>query len=291
MKLFVSGISGFIGSALQRQLDPAQVTLSSISRSQNVPGGLKASFAEIAVVRSYLRETQPESAILLAWQGLPDYSPALCMENLNQQSMLILELLQAGCRRIVLAGSCWQYGQQSGAVNELMLPNQPGVFASTKNAVFQIADAMCRDFGATLAEARIFYSYGPGQRPQSLLPTLSAQIMQGDIPQVNTPYHAVDFIHVDDVARALLMLVERTSEQGIFNVGSGRAVSVAQIVNLMLESAGQAPIYQDTSPTQQWWADVSKLNRLGFSCQVQLHDGIRQIIANDLERRAVMGAT
>lgn len=278
-RVFISGSSGFIGTALLAALAESDHQISSISRSVVLPQGLQASLSDSVLVQQYLQQHQPEIAILLAWQGLPDYSLSVCLENISQQITLIQQLIEVGCRRIILAGSCWQYGAQEGAVSELTMPNNPGVFGSAKNSVLQLAQAICLPAKVELAEARIFYCYGPGQRLQSLLPGIVDKILHGLPLQIRTPYAAVDFVHVTDVVQGLLCLLNAPSVNGVYNVGTGQAQTVAKVVNLALEGMLQPHMYQSMTASESWWGDTSKITKLGYQPKITLADGITSYLS------------
>lgn len=278
-RIFLTGHSGFIGQALLPELLGAGHQLSTISRSNPILSGLHASLEQKELVLSYLQRQKPEVAILLAWQDLPDYSLNTSLINLNQQVQLVEMLASVGCKRIILAGSCWQYGQQQGSVRECTLPYQPGFFGCAKNAVLQLSQAICSAQQIELAEARIFYCYGPGQRTGSLLPTLVLNVKQRQPLNIRTPHAAVDFVHVTDVVQGLLCLVNSTQVSGVYNLGSGEDTTVAEVVNMALQELGLPVKYSTPTAQTAWRADISRLMQLGFKPRMPISEGIRQLIA------------
>jgi nucleoside-diphosphate-sugar epimerase len=68
--------------------------------------------------RGTLAEFQPEAALHLAWEGIPDFSLQKCMANLHSGVLFGNAVLEAGCRHLVVAGSCWEDGKVDGMVSE-----------------------------------------------------------------------------------------------------------------------------------------------------------------------------
>src|SRR3990167_10434282 len=140
MRILVTGASGFLGRHLMpllKQHDVMRLTRSTAEPSLMGEGG-KSLIADLSHEGSWQEEVErfsPEYCIHLAWEGLPDYSLTRCRVNLNTSLMLLETLVKARVKRVVVAGSCWEYGRASGPVREDMAPIDCGVFASTKHAV------------------------------------------------------------------------------------------------------------------------------------------------------------
>jgi GDP-L-fucose synthase len=87
-----------------------------------------------------------------------------------------------------------------------------------------------------------------------------------------------EFLHVDDLARACLLLLEEYDEDAPINVGTGVDVSIAELAATVAEVVGwQGEIVWDTSMpdgTPRKLLDVSRLERLGFKAEIGLADGI-----------------
>ena len=129
---------------------------------------------------------------------------------------------KCGCKKIIAAGSCWDTTNLLVPVNE----NDP---VSHGGNHFVWAKRSICDFGLMLASryqisflwTRLFYIYGPGQRSDSLIPTITEALLKGDRPDIRTPSNANDFVYVDDVADAMIHLVYREVPSGIYNLGTG----------------------------------------------------------------------
>ena len=223
---------------------------------------------------------QPEWCFHLAWEGLPDYSPDRCRANLDAGIRLLTVAAQSGVKRIVVAGTCWEYGAASGAVSETSAPGEVGTFAATKHALLAALDRAAREWAFDYRWARVFFVYGAGQRPTSLIPHLRTAYKTGGAPDIREPGSVQDFVHVDDVASALVALGASNVASGIFNVGSGEPASVGHVANRVAEYYGRARPFPSVPDGGGFWADTDKLRAsTDWRCRIGIDDGISRTLA------------
>jgi nucleoside-diphosphate-sugar epimerase len=79
-----------------------------------------------------------------------------------------------------------------------------------------------------------------------------------------------DFVHADDAVRALELIIEKGRHKDIYNIGTGKYVSIKSIADAVSFKQVVAP--ERTGPVQRTWADVSKLRAMGFVPEVDLLD-------------------
>ena len=116
MKIFITGLNGFLGKSLRRHL-PNDCEIMSLVRKRNeikpaanileVKGDLSNPKDWMGVVKDF----SPDFCINLAWDGIPDYSLKKCSENIKQHLNLLEILIEISVKKIIVAGSCWEYGQ------------------------------------------------------------------------------------------------------------------------------------------------------------------------------------
>jgi nucleoside-diphosphate-sugar epimerase len=283
MRMFVTGGSGFIGRHLLSLFGNHEVMCLSHQRT-GFDAGAKAQSnvrtiqGDLSQPESWFAQVEqfsPHCCIHLAWEGLPDYSPERCQRNLNVGLGLINWLARAHVNRIIVTGSCWEYGAANGAVAESHTPKDCGLFATTKHALRTALERVALERGIAYRWARIFFAYGPGQRASSLIPQCWAAFKAGKRPDIRQPRVAQDFVHVDDVARGLLAMVECDMASGIYNVGSGTPAAVSEVVNHVAEYLSMGPLYPNAGFDDGFWADTKKMvAATGWRAQIELRDGI-----------------
>lgn len=265
-KIHLLGSEGFIGRALQREADPLHLQCWSHRHSDPDhcfdlldPSSWQA-----------LLKRQPTHVILLSWPGLPNYQePFHVTRNLPACVELIEKLVGVGLQRLVVAGTCYEYGLQNGPLQEDQLTNPVNCYAIAKDSLRRVISTRYTQQGLQWCWARIFYPFGNGQNPNSLLPSLQRAIDQGDAEFAMSSGRQIrDFVLVDQVAKFLLQLSTHPQAQGIYNCGSGHPVSLRELaeerITVSLSSTvlklGVYPDRQDEPLA--FWADTSKVSNL-----------------------------
>ena len=144
MRIVITGGSGFIGTDLFALLERNGHQILTINRnagSQSIPHIISGDLFQSHTYRDELLGFRPHCAIHLAWSGLPDYSLANCRKNFNASIDLFEILKQAGCHKIFVAGTCWEYGQLTGAVMEHQVCDKLNLFASFKKALYSVGSS------------------------------------------------------------------------------------------------------------------------------------------------------
>ena len=283
MKIFITGGGGFIGRHLLALLYKHEVLcLNRTAFIEISNSGIRSIRGDLNAPNSYAAELErfkPDCCIHLAWEGLPNYSLENCRMNLLATINLFEILGRIGCGKIFVAGTCWEYGQLTGAVMEGDQGIQPNVAAAVKTALRMIGESNCLYTGTRLTWGRIFYAYGPGQRTEALIPYCYHSLKHGVAPKIINPLVANDFIHATDVAAAIRALVEADEIAGIFNIGSGRPFAVWEVVNLIAVQMGLPPVYHDMpAPAPGFWAEISKTRLLGWQPELSLQAGIARTL-------------
>jgi nucleoside-diphosphate-sugar epimerase len=283
MRIFLTGGSGFIGKYLLPLLirkGHEVLCLRRCAETQGAAHTLQGDLYEPESYRAELEFFKPESAIHLAWGGLPDYSLGNCRSNLLAGIGLFEALGKAGCTKIFAAGSCWEYGKLTGAVKESDLGEGTGMFAAFKIALQAIGQSFCRADGHRFIWGRPFFVYGPGQRANSLIPSCYRSLSAVIAPSINNPMAINDYVYVDDVAEAILALIEESEAAGIYNIGTGKPAAVWEVVNAVAVSLGLSPPYQNMHPSAGTglWADTHRIEALGWRSAVTLEAGIKHTV-------------
>ena len=283
MRIFVTGATGFLGSRLVPLLQDHELLCLSRDPQKRAPirqgGMLVGDLAQPESWRAQIERFAPQWCVHLAWEGLPDYSLSRCRANLDASLNLIEAVVNAGATRIVVAGSCWEYGDASGAVQEDAEGQDCGTFAATKHALRTALHSFAHDRGIEYRWGRIFFAYGPSQRPGSLIPQCRAAYSAGRQPEIRHPELMHDFVYVDDVARGMLAITEADIASGVFNLGSGTPTTVGQVVNRVASYYGVPPPFGSTGSEAGFWADTTKTTAAtGWRATTSLDDGIPQTL-------------
>jgi dTDP-6-deoxy-L-talose 4-dehydrogenase (NAD+) len=265
-EIHLLGSDGFIGRALQSQASKAYLRCWSHSKTHS------SSYFDLLDPSSWesLIRLQPTHVVLLSWPGLPNYNePFHVTRNLPACIDLIERLASSGLRRIVIAGTCYEYGLQNGPLKESQPTNPQNCYAIAKDSLRRVLEKRCAHYAIQLCWGRIFYPYGNGQNPNSFLPSLEKAIENGESEfRMSSGRQLRDFIAVEDVAARLLSLAQHPDASGVYNIGSGQPVSLremaeARIAKLASNTRLDLGAFPDRGdePTA-FWADTTKTSSL-----------------------------
>lgn len=250
MKVFLTGASGFVGSHVARTLLTRGCEVAVLARPANPLWRLRGvadqltllrgELSDIAAWRQTLSDWRPEACIHLAWYAEPNKyltSP----ENipaLTSSLTLLDELIKAGCRQVVMAGTCAEYDTDAGFLREGGPTRPTTIYAAAKLSLSLIGQQVALAAGVRFAWARLFYLYGPYEDERRAVPALIRALLRGDSFSATKGEQVRDYLHVEDVASALCALTER-GVSGIVNIASGVPVTMRQVMETVGEITGR----------------------------------------------------
>lgn len=240
-KVLVTGASGFIGSRCLQLLIARGYEVHAVT-SQPVPG---ASAAPITWHRCDLLDPSATVALIervrashllhLAWIAVPGKfwgSP----DNLRWLAAgvaLMDAFYRNGGRRVLGTGTCAEYAWGTEDCVEAGTPLRPEtVYGRCKLSLSLALEASAAVHGGTAAWARLFFPYGPGEPAERLIPAVIRGLLSNEVVECTHGRQIRDFIYVDDVAAALVVLLD-SGVQGAFNVGSGLGLTLQEVVALV----------------------------------------------------------
>lgn len=274
MKVAITGASGFIGRHALVELERRSMVATLVLRPSSL---VLPPLAKYTSVRMDLREPpsnafglmgEPDVLIHLAWGGLPNYKSRQHFEQeLPRQYRFLAGLIESGLKNLVVTGTCFEYGMQSGPLREDMEAQPTNPYGFAKDALRRQLEFLKKDQSFMLTWARLFYLYGDGQAENSLLPQLRGAVERGDKAfSMSGGEQLRDYLSVTDVAKCLVSLAMGNRDNGIVNICSGKPISVRKLVEGWLEendwsiqlNLGQYP-YPDYEP-MAFWGERQKLN-------------------------------
>ena len=276
MKALILGPTGFVGGALLRNLSKefeTTVLLSQVNRQissefSSIIGDLRAeeTMQEIRV-GNYKR------VIDASWMGLPNLDPGNNQKNYLLKANLIQTFVQMGIEEYVGFGSCLEYGSLIGKVSEHSEGVDVGDFGKTKLSILRLL----QDSGMNYCWFRPFYLIGSRQHEKSLINTAIRNYERGIDFIPKEPDKSFDFITIDEATEAVNMVIEKPFHSSIYNVGSGEAISVSEVVNIVREIFSLNP--RDFENSNALIADISKLTSdTRWSRKKNIQESIAQIV-------------
>lgn len=276
-KILVTGATGFIGSYVIRELIKAGHTVVATSSSeqkakekswfpqvQYIPFDLKQ-FDPVVDYQKYF--TGPDAVIHLAWEGLPNYKATFHTdENLPRHFAFLKNLVANGQKDITVTGTCFEYGMQQGSLSENMETKPANPYAIAKDTLRRQLQELQTQLAFQLKWVRLFYMYGAGQNPNSLLSQLDRALENGDaVFNMSGGEQVRDFLPVEKVSENIVAIALQEKVTGIINCCSGQPVKVKDFVENYLKAKekkialnlGYYP-YPDFEP-MEFWGSINKL--------------------------------
>jgi UDP-glucose 4-epimerase len=168
--------------------------------------------------------------------------------------------------------------------SDLTVPLSP--YGVSKLASERYVDVFCRLYNLKGVTLRLFSAYGARHKKQvvyDLLVKLKAS--GGSIEMVGDGTQSRDFLHVSDVVNALLLLADQSEGKGeVYNVASGVAHTINDLVNTWCEVCGLKPqvTYSGqvrSGDADKWSADISRIEKLGYKANVSLSEGLKATLS------------
>lgn len=285
-RVLLTGASGFVGRACIGPLRERGYDVHTITRGRRaVPDGVTAwqgDLLETDMLPSLLARIGPSHLLHLAWDVSDGYWIAAANVTWLEAGIALLDAFQGvGGRRAVGGGSCAEYGWTVARCDELAALLKP----ATRYGMAKLTLGRAFLDRRATAWARLFFPFGPGDRPQRLIPSVIDALLAGREAACTDGLQVRDFLYIDDVGTALAALLESEVE-GPVNIGSGEGVPVRDVVLRIaaeigrpeLVRLGALPMRPDEPSSLV--AVTERLRReVGFQPAVDLEAGIRLTVA------------
>ncbi len=293
-KIFVAGHNGMVGRALCRALAAQQCDVLTVPRH-------RLDLTRQADTEDWMMAHKPAFVFVAAAHvgGIAanrDTPADFIYNNLAIQANIIHGAYKAGVRKLLFLGSSCIYprGAPQPVGEDALLCGAPEPtnesYAVAKIAGIKMCQAYRRQYGCDFISAMPCNLYGPYDRFDAhrshVIPALMMKFhaaQKQSLPSVSlwgTGRPLREFLHVDDLAAALLFLMERYSDESHINVGSGHDMSIAALAQKIAAITGYGGdilfdrFMPDGIPRKLM--DSRKINAMGWRPHIDLDEGLRQ---------------
>jgi len=288
----LTGAAGFIGRLCMPVLRERGYVVHTVSRRSErttAPDVVshQADLLDGAQVKTLMRAVQPSHLLHLAWYSEPGkyWTSSANWQWRDASIELTRAFVECGGRRLVVAGSCAEYDWRHSYCAEDRTPTGPTTpYGIAKHELQRAVSAHAAATGISQAWARIFLLYGPGEHPLRLVASAILACLRGEPTRCSHGEQVRDFLHVADVASALVALLD-SDLKGPVNVASGAPTRIKDVVREVGQATGRPDLIRfgdipapDGEP-RELLADVSRLRaELQWAPRYDLQTGIRDAV-------------
>lgn len=299
-RVFVAGERGMVGRAIVRRL------VSTGCEIIEAPRAILDLESE-ASVNAWFAANKPQAVFLAAAKvGGISANNSLPVDFLERNLRIATNVIHAAhetqAEKLMFLGSSCIYPRDAAQpmTEEALLTGPLEAtnqwYAIAKIAGIKLCEAYRRQYGDDFISVMPTNLYGPGDNyhpehshvPAALIRRFHEAKENGasEVLVWGTGAPRREFLHVDDMADACVYLMERYSDAGMLNIGTGRDVTIAAFAHLVAEVVGYRGTlkFDSTRPdgTPRKLLDVSKLNALGWHARTELRDGLVNAYADFL---------
>ena len=296
MKVYVAGHNGLVGRALTRAIE-ANPDLEWIGATRS-----ELDLLDGEAVKSFLEKKSPDLILMAAAKvggiGANDKYPVeFLLDNLTIQNNIMKSAHEVGTERLVFLGSSCIYPKfcQQPIKEEYLLTGEleptNDAYAIAKIAGIKLIQSYRREYGHSWISVMPTNLYGPDDNfnPETshVLPAMISKFHKAKLAE--EPHVVLwgsgkprrEFLHVDDLADAILMLAMSYDDASPINIGSGTDLEIGELANLISNIVGYPGEIKWNADmpdgTPRKLLDISKISSLGWQPKIPLEDGIKLV--------------
>jgi len=300
-RVFVTGCTGFVGSHVVEQLrrDPKRqvgVLMRPGSDAWRLDpkiltgGGatvIEGDLQRVDGLRADLARFAPDTVVHLAWDGVgpKERDDARQLRNIDASIGLQQLAHEVGATNWIGMGSQAEYGPHLASIRETDATRPTTLYGATKLSVCHIGRLCAAQRQMRFVWLRLFSTYGPKDHPRWLIPYVTLSLLKGESPALTEGRQNWDYVHVRDIASAVVAVVDDSDAEGVFNVGSGRVVTVRRVVERIRDlidpsrPLGFGQLLYRPDQVMHLEADISRLQRAtGWSPGTDLDHGLAETV-------------
>lgn len=291
-RVLLTGAGGYIGRHMPDDLVARGYEVHAVTQNEAANSGNavwhNADLLDHDAVAELLAEVRATDLIHLAWitePGIYWQSPQNS-DWLNASKSLLEGFVRHGGTRAVLAGTCAEYDWTNGhCVEDETDLRAKSLYAQCKLALRESAYALAERTDLSVAWARVFFSFGPHEQAERLVPTVIRALLSGDRAKCSERSLLRDFMYVLDVAGAMIAVLD-SDFAGDINIASGKPKTLEQLVERIATKLdgldrvdfGHYPRRPDDP--QKITADISRLSdAIGWAPAYDLDSALDDTIA------------
>ena len=293
-KILITGINGFVGSALKNSLNSLGAMVFGISKSgRSNEQILKADILDYSTIDKFMRDSGIQICFHLASKALVEegqHDPYQTFKVNVDGTLNILEIARKNkLEKVIIASTSHVYGKNKVPYVEsyMLSPTRP--YETSKACADIIAQSYAESFNIPVLIPRFVNIYGPGDLNfQRLIPKTIKSVLEESSPQMWGGTAVRDYLFIDDAIDAYLLLanaeIKKNDENGVFNFGGGSIISVEDLIKKIINLSGKKIEIKKVSDEREGEIDSQYVSfgkatkLLGWKSKVGLDEGLTRTI-------------
>lgn len=297
-KIIITAANSFIGRKLCKQLEMRGHHICAVVRSSFKNDLMFEKMKNLQIIKCDMEQYDDlktilygdfDVGIMLAWNGTRGTERNELQkqnDNYNFSVDCIHSFLDLGCNMVMTAGSQAEYGARSGKdkvlETDICEPNTE--YGKAKLKLYNTAKEICNN-KARLIEPRFFSLYGPDDFEGTMIISMIRNMLQNKSCDLTQCIQLWDFLYIDDAIDALVKLIESSTSEGIYNLGSGISKPLKEYVEIMYKLTNSKSVlnygavaYPPTGMVHTNPSVQRLMRELEWSPKISFEEGIRRVI-------------
>lgn len=250
-KILITGATGFIGIKVTERLVELGSSISLLIRNQAAINKIpflkdkvkiyEADITNFKKVKEIVTLIKPQIVFHIAAFGVYTYTDTndkniktMIDVNIEGTINLLLSLKDTPCKLFINTGSCFEYGDSKTPFSEDSKLTPSNIYGITKVTSTLMAHELAQNFNIPIVTLRPFTVYGPGEGERRFIATVIRNCLVGQDIQIPEQKIVRDFIFIEDVVRAYVMVADNDNPRNIvMNISTGVGISLEEAVNII----------------------------------------------------------
>lgn len=274
-KVLLTGATGLIGKEAIKSLEDLEFDV-------YAPTIEEMDLFNVDSVESYVGAMKPQYLLHFAWYTGAGYLESELNNKFVNSSLELFKIFKKhGGKRIVSAGTCFEYKFTDELLKETSPLEPKTLYAKSKVDLYKKATEFCEANNISFGWGRIFYVYGKNEAEHRLTGMLMKKLVNNEVVTLNYGQLKKDYIYTKDIANAFAKFLD-TDVEGCVNICTGKEISLEEFAKEFAKQLGKEQfleiLHKDTDQPMKIVGDNTKLiTKVGYKPQYILENAVKEI--------------